>query len=118
MHTLRNTFTGYTATKDQEHDLLHFYDIGQNDFDNIVKQTYLKENKIKHKKHQLKTMAPIKVTKRRMKTIEKEMKLITSCLRTRMVSGQQGTGEQFLELPRAIATEYGIPQKGQKSNNN
>ena len=61
-------------------------------------------------------MAPIKVTKRRMKTIEKEMKLITSCLRTRMVSGQQGTGEQFLELPRFIATEYGIPQKGQKSN--
>lgn len=51
-----------------------------------------------------------------MKTIEKKMKQITSCLRTRIVSGQQETGEQFLELPRVIATEYGIPQKGQKSN--
>lgn len=61
-------------------------------------------------------MTPIKVTKRRMKPTEKEMKLITSFLRTRKVSGQKETGEQFLELPRVIATEYGIPQKGQKSN--
>ena len=51
---LRNTFTGYNATKDQEHDLLHFYDIGQNAFDNYSEANISERKQNKHKKHQLK----------------------------------------------------------------
>lgn len=109
------------ATNEQEHDLLNFRDIGERDFENLVCQTYLKNQKgMKHKKHNLKTLAPIKVTKRRFGQMEKEKKLVTECLKKKiMLMEQTGMqvreGEQFIELPRAIATKEGLPQKGQKS---
>lgn len=43
--TLRNSFTEVTATSEQEHDLLHFRSIGQDDLENHIKQTYLKAKK-------------------------------------------------------------------------
>lgn len=118
---LRNSFTGLVATNEQEHDLLNFCDIGERDFENLVCQTYLKNQKgMKHKKHYLKTLAPIKVTKRRFGQSEKEKKLVTECLKKRIMLMEQTSmqvreGEQFIELPRAIATKEGLPQKGQKS---
>ena len=68
---LRNSFTGVTATTEQEYHLLNFHDIGQHDVDNLVRQTYLKEKKIKHRKHNLKTLAPVKVTNQRFKQVER-----------------------------------------------
>uniref|UniRef100_A0A1X7VCY4 Uncharacterized protein n=1 Tax=Amphimedon queenslandica TaxID=400682 RepID=A0A1X7VCY4_AMPQE len=117
---LRNSFTGLIATYEQQHDLLNFRSIGQDDFDNLVKQTYLKEKKSKHKKHNLKTLTPTKITKRRFVQVEKEKKLVTECLKKRLLSMEVSgmplkEAEQFLELPRAIATKEGLPHKGQKS---
>ena len=79
---LRNSFTGLVSTNEQEHDLLNFRDIDKRDFENLVCQTHLKnQNGMKHKKHNLKTLAQIKVTKRRFGQMEKEKKLVTERLK-------------------------------------
>ena len=49
----RNSFTGVTATTEQEYHLLNFRKIAQLDVDNLVRQIYLNRKKIKHTKHNL-----------------------------------------------------------------
>lgn len=59
------------------------------------------------------------MTKQRVQQLEKEKQLVSKCLKLRLLHAQtcvnNPQGEQYLELPRAIATETGIPNKGNKS---
>ena len=50
---------------------------------------------MKHKKHNLKTLAPIKVTKRRFGQMEKEKKLFTECFKK--ITLMEQTGMQVRE---------------------
>ena len=121
---LTNTFTGKTASPSQQKDMLTFRAIGQADFDAFVKYTYLGSPSVQPvaKSHRLKTFATARVTKRLVNQLQKEKSLVTKCLRSRLMWSQmhgksgEAPQQQFLELPRAIATESGIPNKGQKSN--
>ena len=63
--TLRNSFSGQSATPSQEEDLLNFRKVGQADFDTYVQNVYLGSSSVpmKTKSHKLKTFAMTKVTK-------------------------------------------------------
>ena len=119
---LRNTFSGVTTTQQQEHDLLEFRSIGQNDSDAFVSNTYLKHRAIKTKRHNLRTFSQMKVIKKLLNQMHKEKDMVATCLRKRLMWLQmteeemEGSNEQYLELPRAIADPSGKPHKGQKSN--
>lgn len=121
--TLRNPFTGVTATAEQQHDLLRFEEIGQEDFQTIIKYTYLKDKSCKLKNHNLKTFTTKKVTKRNYTQLQKEKQLVATCLKKRLIWLQEHGEEsmsnngdhQFLELPRALCSSDGLPNKGQKS---
>ena len=122
--SLRNPFTTKTASPAQQEDLLTFRDIGQSDFDTFVQYKYLGDTSVNPiaRQHKLKTFANPKVTKRTVNNLQKEKSLVTKCLRSRLLWAQshsednENYEQQYLELPRAIADENGIPNKGQKSN--
>ncbi len=58
---------------------------------------------------------------RKIKQREKERRIVNKCMRRRMAynarvgATENLTGEQYLELPRAICDPNGTPHKGQKS---
>ena len=63
--SLRNSFTGQSATPAQEEDLLNFRSIEQADFDTFVEHVYLGASSVQvtTRRHNLKTFAVAKVTK-------------------------------------------------------
>ena len=117
---LRNSFTGKTATPQQQQDLLGFRVLGQEDFNTFVEYTYLKVSSVKPstRRHNLKTFSTAKVG-RQVKQLQKEKNLVTKCLKSRLLLAQTREvsvrDEQYIEIPRAIADENGLPHKGQKS---
>lgn len=122
--SLRNAFTGKIASPAQQEDLLKFRDIGTSDFDTFVKHVYLCDSSVEPvaRQHRLKTFATTKITKRLVNNLQKEKNLVTKCLRSRLLWAQvhgetdESPEQHYLELPRAIATENGIPNKGSKAN--
>ena len=122
--TLRNSFTGEIATPEQRQDLLNARKIGQNDFIKHVQINVLQVSsakRTKHKKHNLHTFAKQKVTKRKLTEAEQQKKVVSLCLRKRLMAQcQQPTlfskTDQYLELPRAIADANGLPHKSDKKN--
>ena len=120
---LKNPFTGKIASLAQQEDLLSFTSIGQSDFNVFVQHVYLGESSVQPKvrQHRLKTFTTTKVTKRLLNNLQREKNLVAKCLKSRLIWAQIHGGidespeQQYLELPRAIATEDGIPHKGQKS---
>lgn len=124
---LRNSFTGTTASLQQQEDLLNFRRVGEEDFYNFVEYTYLKISSVRPrtKRHNLKTFTKAKVVKKSMvNQLQREKSLVTKCLKSRLLLAQMQEGdvrenptnEQFIELPKAIADENGLPNKGQKCN--
>ena len=63
--SLRNSFTGQSATPAQEEDLLNFRSIGQADFDTFVEHVYLGASSVRvtTRRHNLKTFVVAKVAK-------------------------------------------------------
>ena len=64
------------------------------------------------------TFSDQKVSKK-LSNSEKEKKIVSLCLKRRLKAKcipATGKCEQYLELPRAIATSEGVPQKGDKAN--
>ena len=122
---LRNAFTGKIASTSEQHDLLKFREIGNGDFDEYVQHSFLGTPSVQPvtRSHRLKTFASsTKINKRNYSSIQREKNLVTKCLKSMVLwaqmhggSGDTSQQQQFLELPRAIATEGGIPTKGQKS---
>ena len=118
--SLRNQFTTKTASPAQQEDLLTFRDIDHT----FVQHKYSGDTSVNPiaRQHKLKTFANPKVSKRTVNNLQKEKSLATKCLRSRLLWAQshsednENYEQQYLELPRAIVDENGIPNKGQKSN--
>ena len=122
--SLINPFTHKLALPAQQHDLLNFTSIGECDFKTYVQHMYLGNSSVKPtaRQHRLKTFATIKATKRLVSNLQKEKNFVSKCLKSRLIWAQvhdtsdECPEQQYLELPRAITTENGIPNKGEKSN--
>ena len=118
--TLRNSFIGKKANSEQREDLLNFRQTGLSDFHTYVTYTYLKPSSVALtlKRKTVHTFSNQKVTKK-LSNSEKEKKIVSLCLKRRLKAKcipATGKCEQYLELPRAIATSDGTPQKGDKAN--
>ena len=121
--TLRNSFTGETATPEQREDLLDFHNIGQHEFLKFVMTCTLhlsSAKNTKRKKCKLHTFAKQKVTKQQLTNVERQKKIVSLCLRKRLLAqhrlNQLPTQDQYLELPRAIADANEMPHKAEKRN--
>ena len=121
---LVNPFTGEIATAQQQTDLLAFRTIGTESLDIyyssrlMMKPSTSTAPRRSGKPH---TFAKRKVTKRMVKQIERDHKIVTQCLKSRLAYSQrtnttaQGQGEQYNEVPLAIATPSHAPRSGTKS---
>lgn len=119
-----NVFTKQQATPEQTPDLLNARKLGEQSYLNFVTHHILQQPSVSKalvRRKQLLTMAPLKVTKRRLSQQQKEQRDTTKYLRKRLVWCNQ-TGQKFDEskeqysiLPRSLADLNGIPHKGNKS---
>lgn len=121
-----NVFSSTKALPEQEHGLMHCYDIGEQDYENYVTYRILRkptnlDAPVRQRK--LQTMSS-KGKNRKKKTSlkEKEEKTQMKCLRKRLAwcskTGQSfnSSSEQYTVLPRAMCDASGNPHKGAKSN--
>ena len=122
IHRLHNPFTNKNASSEQDNDLLRFWEVGQKDFEVYVQDHILKKSSIcpKTKRRALRTFSEKAITKQRYNTLEKEKKLVSKCLKQRLVwcwtnQLKPPTAEQYIELPRALAEADRMPHKGNKS---
>ena len=107
---------------EQANDLLTFRDIGQKDFESSIQYHILHNPSVKPQKRQkrLLTFTERKSRKKKVSAIEKERKLQVECWKKK-IEFTSKTGytlpafQQYIELPRAIATIDGQPTKGNKS---
>ena len=115
-----------TATPEQTHDMLNFRSIGEEALDHYITFRVLGIPSVSStnaplRYHKILTMAPPKVTKRKLSQKDKENKLVNTCLRRRLAwSNRTGltydsSKEQYSLYPRALANECGIPHKASKS---
>ena len=123
-HELVNQFVMKYPTPEQQHDLLHFRNIGQDEFERHVSYYILKEASVHPpmRKKRLQTLSQRKVTRRQLSQLEKDRQMVQKCLHKKIKWSKQ-TGrpidkiaEQYIPIPLALADSNGIPLKGQKSN--
>ena len=121
---LLNTFTNKTASQQQLHDLLNFREIGSAEFDKYVAYYVLKQASIfaPTRKKRLLTFSDRKQGISRVNQLERDRRTIQQCLHKK-INWSKKTGqpinvanEQYIPIPLAIATNEGVPRKGQKSN--
>ena len=116
---LANKFIDAVATPDQQHDLLLFRDIGQNEFNNHVncrllcKPSAQSPSRLKR----LQTFTVTKTTKKKAKQIDKEKKLIQQCMLKQLSICRSGEplnnalNPPYIPLPRALVDENRYPHK-------
>lgn len=120
---LHHIFNTKSLTAEQAHDLLNFREIGQADYEAGVEYYTIRTPSVKPPKHRKRLLTFTERHSRRKKVsaVEKERKLQIQCWKKR-VAFSTSTGvhmqgyEQYIALPRAIATSEGTPTKGSKSN--
>ena len=104
--TLRNSFTGQVTTGEERQHLMTFRTVGQEEYNNHVKHTYIKKSSttVVARRQRLKTFTKPKVSKQRLKTSERDKKKLSMCFKKRLEAAttSQPTSEQYLELPRAV----------------
>ena len=119
-HELVNQFAMKYATPEQQHDLLHFQDIWQDEFERHVAYYIIKEASVHPplKKKRLQTMSQRKVTRRQISQLEKDKQCLHKKLRWSKQTGRpiDKIAEQYVPIPLALADSSGLPIKGQKSN--
>ena len=122
-NNLCHLFNSKKLTPEQESDLNHFREKGQNEFENRIKCYILKVPSVKppKKRARLLTFTERKSNKRKVSDIDKERKLQIECWKKR-VAYSAATGqtinkmfEQCIDLPRAISTSEGELNKGTKA---
>ena len=121
---LQHIFNKKSLTAEQVHDLLSFRDIGQTEFETAVEYYTIRKPSVQPPKHrkQILTFTEKRSKPKKASVIEKERKLQIECWKKRVAfaistgAQIQDTYEQCIELPRAIATSEGTPNKGTKSN--
>ncbi len=117
------SLSGQVAKSEEEKDLLFFWGIGQKQFESRIKYFQLREPsaQVPQRKVKLLTYLASKPTKKKIKMIEREKKLVNKCVRlslawnSKVDRDHQQKGGQYLELPRAISDPHGRPNKGAKS---
>ena len=122
--TLKHLFKQGELTSEQVHDLMNFRDIGQHGFERNIDYYILRTPSVQPPKHRksLLTFTERRSRKKKGSDIERERKLQLECWKKRVAfAATQGahinsTYEQYIELPRAIATIDGRPVKGNKAN--
>ena len=120
---LINPFTGKIAIPEQLHDLLNFRAIGKELFSQRIQYYILWSPSVcaPTRRQRLQTFSQKKPTKQRISQLERDKKLVQTCIRKKLHwSKQTGRaverpGEQFIELPLALSDHEGNPIKGQKS---
>lgn len=117
---LINTISGLAATPEQQYDLLHFREIGEEHLAQYINLRILRQPSTNApvRKHRLMTMDARKQThKRALSMKDKEHKQLEKCLRQRLAwCNQTGNSydpstEQYSTLPRALSDAYGCPHK-------
>ena len=117
------SMSGQVATPEQQIDLLGFWDMGHERFENHIKFYVLKDPSavVPRRKVKILTFASSRKLKRKVKQLDKEKKIVGKCLRrafawnAKFGSSSQNVGQQYTELPRAISDPNGNLHKGQKS---
>ena len=120
---LCHLFSPKIISVEQQCDLLHVRDIGQREFELLI-ECYILRNpsvKVPNRRKRLLTFTERKSNKRKVSDIEKERKLQIECWKKR-IAFSTATGqtidkmyEQCIELPRALCTSDGEPNKGTKA---
>ena len=117
------SLSGKLAKPEQEKDLLSFWEVGLEQFENKVKYFVLRDPyaKVPQKQVKLLTYTTSKPAKMKIKMIEREKKIVNKCVRrllawnAKVDSNHQQHGGQCLELPRAISNPHGRAHRGTKS---
>jgi hypothetical protein len=120
---LVNNLNNTVATATQQHDLLHFGEIGQNEFENYIAYRILNKpsTTTKYRKKRLQTFTISNTSKTKSKQINRENKIIETCLKKQAVyyntkpNPTYDVGPPFIALPRALCDKDGLPHKGTKS---
>ena len=118
-----NPFSGKVANSRQEHDLLHFREIGQIEFDDRIKYYILKtpSTQAPNRKRRLETFAEKRVKSRKISQLEKDKHLVLAAMKRKMKHSHKtgipidSPGEQLIQLPLALCDHDGLQNKGQKS---
>ena len=105
------SMSGQVATPEQQIDLLGFWDMGHERFENHIKFYVLKDPSavVPRRKVKILTFASSKKLKRKVKQLDREKKIVGKCLRrafawnAKFGSSSQNVGQQYIELPRAIS---------------
>ena len=121
---LSHLFSKKTLTAEQAQDLVSFREIGQSDYEDWVEYYVLRKPSVKPPQHRkrLLTFTEKRSLRKKVSAIEKERNLQIECWKKRVAFStstgipMQGIYVQCIELPRAIATSDGAPNKGTKSN--
>ena len=120
---LTNPLCKKNPSPDQTHDLLHFRAIGQEEFDKYIEYYVIAKASVHppQRKRKLRTFADKKINKRALSQLQKDLKLVQTCLHKKLlwskISQQPVTSisDQYIPLPLALCTNDGKPLKGQKS---
>ena len=120
---LRNPFTGTIATPEQMHDLLNLHEIGQAAFEDHVNYRILRTSSADApcRRRRLQTFSSTKKNKKKLKQIDRERKILQTCLKKQLVVLTRGEqlppecGSYFLPHPCALCDFEGYPHKGNKS---
>ena len=120
---LINPFSGKKASYQQEHDLLQFRIIGEEEFQSRVSYFILKTPSVQapNRRRRLQTFAEKGTRSRQITQLEKDKQLVLTAMKKKMQHSRK-TGdpictpeEQLVQLPLALCTNDGNPLTGQKS---
>lgn len=121
---LINPFRKLKASAAQNHDLMNFNNIGSSLFENWIEAYILKNPSVKapmKRKRLLTLSTPKKGNKKKVASLEREMRIVQKCMRRKIAFAIQTggipdvMGEQYIALPRALCDIDGMPVSGQKS---
>ncbi len=120
---LKNPLCKKIPSPEQTHDLLNFRAIGQEEFDKYMEYYITSKSSVApvQRKRRLCTFNEKKVNKRKLTQLQKDIKLVQTCLHKKLLwskvsqSPVKSVSEQFIPLPLALCDNDSIPLKGQKS---
>ena len=119
---LLNPFSNQQTNTEQALDLLTFHEVGEKEFKSYYEAHMVKtpSTQVSKKRYSLKTFEKPKVTTKKYCQFVKHHKQVMECLKRRLSECDKRPldnirGEQYYELPLAIAKPDGTKRDGQKS---
>ena len=120
---LIDSFSNKSAISEQSSDLLAFRSIGSREFLLQTATSILRNPSVQApaRKHRLQAFTERRANKQKVSQVERDCRLILSCMRNWKMKWSNTTGkpilthQQLLELPPALCDHMGQPDNGQKS---